>query len=62
MVDVELAADPEEREIVEDVGQEAMPGSCQELLSRSVRLQSVWLSVGLEYPDGRDEKIKQEEA
>ena len=61
MMDVKLTADPEEREIVEDVSQEEMSSPCQELLSRSLSLLSVRLSVGLEYPDGRDEKIEQEE-
>ena len=62
MVDVELATDPEEWEIVETVGQENMPGPAQELVSRTLTLQKFWLSIGPEYFDGSDGKIKQKEA
>ena len=57
-MDVELPADLEEREIVEEVGQQEMPGTSQELVSRTLALQSFWLSAGLENPDGRDKGIK----
>ena len=62
-MDVELTTDPEEREIVEEVGQEEMAGPVKELVSRTLlALQSFWLSACPEQPDGRHQKVKQKEA